>query len=262
MQLESGLRAGIERGELRMLYQPQLDAQTGRVAAMEALVRWRSPEYGLVAPAEFIPVAEETGLIVPLGQWVLATACTQLQVWLDAGFPELRVAVNVSSYQVQRGGLVETVENALRDSRLDPQRLEIEITESALLGNEPQIVETMAGLRAMGVRLALDDFGTGCSSLSHLVQFPIDALKIDQSFVKNIGISQEAEAIAAAVLSMGHHLELEVIAEGVETREQEQFLRERGCNRLQGYLFSEPIEADAMKALLAERGSNRSDRAP
>ncbi len=255
MQLESGLRAGIERGELMLLYQPQLDVRTDRIVSMEALVRWRSLDHGLVSPLEFIPVAEETGLIMPLGEWVLLEACTQIRVWLEAGLPALRVAVNVSSHQVRKGTLLETVERALRASRLDPKRLEIEITESALLGNEPQIVETLTGLRNLGVRLALDDFGTGYSSLSHLVQFPIDALKIDQSFVKNLGVSQQADAIVSAVVSMGHHLKLEVIAEGVETSAQEQFLRDQGCDKLQGYLFSAPVEADAMAALLGKHES-------
>ncbi len=255
MQLETGLRVGIERGELMLHYQPLIDAQSGGIVSMEALVRWRSPDHGLVAPRDFIPLAEETGMIVPLGEWVLRKACSQIGIWREAGLPALRVAVNVSSHQVQKGDLVETVERALRDSRLDPKRLEIEITESALIGDEPQIAETLTRLRKMGVRLALDDFGTGYSSLSHLVQFPIDTLKIDQSFVKNLGISQQADAVIAAVVSMGHHLKLDVTAEGVETMEQEQFLRDQGCDTFQGYLFSRPVEADAMAALLGQKKS-------
>jgi predicted signal transduction protein with EAL and GGDEF domain len=175
MRLESGLRAGIERGELMLHYQPQFDARTGRIISVEALVRWRSPDHGLISPLDFIPLAEETGLIVPVGEWVLRTACAQAQTWHEAGYPDLRVAVNVSSKQVHKEGLIETVERALRDTLLDPAFLEVEITESALIGNEPGVVETLNGLRSIGVGLSLDDFGTGYSSLSHLVEFPISA---------------------------------------------------------------------------------------
>jgi len=250
MQLESGLRSAIGRGELILHYQPQFDAQSGQIVSVEALVRWDSVEHGFISPADFIPLAEESGLIVPLGEWVLRTACAQNRAWHDAGLTPIRVAVNVSSHQVRKGGLVEMVERALRDAPLAAQFLEIEITESALIGNEFDVVETLERLHGMGIRLALDDFGTGYSSLSHLVQFPIDTLKIDQSFVGQIGASPTAEAITSAVLTMGQNLGLEVVAEGVETEQQQQFLNSRGCELIQGYLLSRPIAPRDLENLL------------
>lgn len=255
MHLESGLRAGIERGELTLHYQPQFDAQTGRIVAAEALVRWRSPDYGMIHPADFIPLAEESGLIVPLGEWVLRTACGQARVWRDAGLPEIRIAVNVSSHQVRKGGLLETVERALRHARLDASILEVEITESALIGDAPEVLETLRGLRSMGVRLALDDFGTGYSSLSHLVRFPFDALKIDRCFVNEIGTQGQGNAIIAAVVAMAQRLQLTVTAEGVETPEQREFLRIEGCDLLQGFLTGRPVEPDALEALLRQEAA-------
>ena len=250
MQLETGLRSAIENAGLSLDYQPQIDAYSGEIVSVEALVRWNSNEHGRINPVDFIPVAEESGLIVPLGEWVLRTACAQIRVWHDAGLHGLAVAVNVSSLQLKHGGFVEIVERALRDARLDAEFLEIEITESAMIGDEPKVVETLQRLRGLGLRLALDDFGTGCSSLSHLVEFPITALKIDQSFVKEIGVSQRANAITAAVLAMGHNLGLQVTAEGVESEQQLQFLRARGCDIFQGYLFSSPLAADDLEALV------------
>ncbi len=252
MRLESGLRAGIERGELTLHYQPQFDAKTGRIVAAEALVRWRSPDHGLLQPGDFIPLAEESGLIVPLGEWVLRTACAQTRVWQEAGLPEIRIAVNVSSHQVQKGGLREAVERALRDARLDASLLEIEITESALIDDAPEVVETLSALRGLGVRLALDDFGTGYSSLSHLVRFPFDALKIDRCFVNEIGAEGQGNAIIAAVVAMARRLQLTVTAEGVETAEQQEFLRAEGCDLLQGFLTGRPVEAEVLEVLLRQ----------
>jgi diguanylate cyclase (GGDEF)-like protein len=252
MHLESGLRAAIERGEFTLHYQPQFEAKTGRIVAAEALVRWRSPDHGLLFPDEFIPLAEEFGLIVPLGEWVLRTACGQLSLWREAGLPEIRIAVNVSSHQVHKGGFRETVERALRDARLDASLLEIEITESALIGDAPEVVETLGGLRSMGARLALDDFGTGYSSLSHLMRFPFDALKIDRCFVREIGAEGQGNAAIAAVLAMAQGLQLSVTAEGVETAEQQEFLRAEGCDLIQGFLTGRPVEADALEALLRQ----------
>jgi diguanylate cyclase (GGDEF)-like protein len=252
MHLESGLRAALERGEFTLHYQPQFEAKTGRIVAAEALVRWRSPDHGLLFPDEFIPLAEEFGLIVPLGEWVLRTACGQLSLWREAGLPEIRIAVNVSSHQVHKGGFRETVERALRDARLDASLLEIEITESALIGDAPEVVETLGGLRSMGARLALDDFGTGYSSLSHLMRFPFDALKIDRCFVREIGAEGQGNAAIAAVLAMAQGLQLSVTAEGVETAEQQEFLRAEGCDLIQGFLTGRPVEADALEALLRQ----------
>ena len=248
LRLESGLRNALDRNQMYVEYQPLIAGGTGRVCGAEALLRWTSPEFGSVSPAEFIPVAEESGLIGELGEWVLRTACAQLQRW-RAAHPDLHIAVNVSSHQVRKPGLSGIVEGALRDSGLDPAHLELEITESALLGNEECVVSTLNDLKDMGVRLALDDFGTGFSSLSHLVHFPIDTLKIDQSFVHDIGGPQSGVVIAA-VLAMAHRLQLSVTAEGVETREQEEFLRSEGCDRFQGYRFSRPLSPEAFEALL------------
>ena len=234
-------------------YQPQFDAQTEKIVSVEALVRWRSPDHGFLPPADFIPLAEETGLIVPVGEWVLRTACAQLRAWLESGYPDLRMAVNVSSKQVHRGGLLDTVERALRDTLLEPSFLEVEITESVLIGHEADVVETLTGLRDIGVKLSLDDFGTGYSSLSHLVEFPIDALKIDRSFVNEIGTAGSSDAIISAVLAMAHRLELTVTAEGVETRAQQQFLQAEGCDLLQGFLLSRPVAAEPLEELLEKR---------
>jgi diguanylate cyclase (GGDEF)-like protein/PAS domain S-box-containing protein len=253
LRLESGLRGALERNEIHVEYQPLIDGGTGALSGGEALLRWTSPDFGNVPPAEFIAVAEECGLIAELGEWVLRTACAQVQRW-RATHPKLSVSVNVSSHQVRRPGLPEIVDSALRESRLDPSHLELEITESALLGNEECVVETLGRLKDMGVRLALDDFGTGFSSLSHLVHFPIDTLKIDQSFVQDIG-GPQAGVVIAAVLAMAHRLRLSVTAEGVETREQEEFLRTEGCDRFQGYRFSRPLTPEAFEALLrGQRG--------
>ena len=251
MQLESGLRTAIENQGLTLHYQPLIDAYTGQITSVEALVRWESPDYGVVSPVEFIPVAEESGLIGPLGEWVMRTACAQVRAWHEVGLPQIGVAVNVSYLQLKQPRFVEVVERALRDASLDAQFLEVEITESAVIGNEPGVVETLRRMRGLGLRLALDDFGTGCSSLSDLVKFPITTLKIDQTFVREIGASQQANAITAAVLAMGHNLSLSVTAEGVETELQVQFLRARGCDIFQGYLFSRPLTPDALARFLA-----------
>jgi diguanylate cyclase (GGDEF)-like protein len=255
LELENALRGALERDELVLHYQPQLCVATDRILAVEALVRWSSPEYGMVSPGEFIPLAEETGLIGTLGEWVLRTACFQLRAWQQAELPPLRLAVNVSSHQVMKPGLVELVEQALRDSELAPDCLELEITESAILGDDPCAVETLTELKRRGIRLALDDFGTGYSSLSHLVRFPIDALKIDRSFVKGLGSEGEASAIVAAIVAMAYRLKLIVIAEGVETAEQETLLRTEGCDLLQGFRIARPTDADALTSLLRERGA-------
>jgi diguanylate cyclase (GGDEF)-like protein len=250
LRLETGLRAALKRDELKLHYQPLLDVRTNAVSGVEALARWTSEECGPVPPNEFIPLAEETGLIESLGTWALHTACTQGRAWDRAGLHPLRVNVNISSHQVRKPGTVEIVERVLRESQLDPSRLELEITESALIGDEPGVGETLDGLKRLGIRLALDDFGTGYSSLSYLVRFPIDTLKIDRSFVSRIGADEQAQGIIAAVVAMAHRLNLSVTAEGVETPEQEAFLRAEGCDVLQGYLFSRPIEPDALFTLL------------
>jgi diguanylate cyclase (GGDEF)-like protein len=257
LRIENGLRSALERSELVIHYQPQRSAISGGITGMEALVRWRSEEFGLVKPVEFIPLAEETGIIAPLGEWVIRTACEQAAAWEREGMPPLRLAVNVSSQQMRRPELLDIVERSVRDAGLDPRRLELEITESTLLSDGDSVMHNLQGLRRMGVRLALDDFGTGFSSLSHLVQFPIDTLKIDQSFVKEIGAEGQADAIVGAVVAMAHQLGLNVVAEGVETALQEEFLLSEGCDVLQGFRIGHPLEPERFVATLRGGGSRR-----
>lgn len=250
LNLETGLRGALENDELALHYQPQIDSRSGKIFGVEALLRWQSPDLGLVAPGEFIPLAEESDLILSLGEWALRTACAQQRLWQADGLGETRMAVNVSSRQIRKGGFAETVERILRDTGLDPSTLELEITESAFLGDERNAVETLLQLRSMGLRVALDDFGTGYSSLSHLTRFPIDTLKIDGSFVAQMGEDTQANAVVAAVIAMANRLRLTVIAEGVETAAQEESLREEGCHLVQGFLYSRPVEAAAAEELL------------
>ena len=250
LNLETALRPALENDELALHYQPQIDIRSGKIVGVEALARWQSPDLGLVAPGEFIPLAEESDLILSLGEWALRTACAQQRLWQAGGLGEARMAVNVSSRQVRKGGFAETVERVLQDTGLDPSTLELEITESAFLGDERNAVETLRQLRSMGLRLALDDFGTGYSSLSHLTRFPIDTLKIDGSFVGQMDEDPHANAVVAAVIAMAKRLHLTVIAEGVETAAQEESLREEGCHLVQGFLRSRPVEAAVAEELL------------
>ncbi len=250
LQLEAGLRKALERDEIVLHYQPLHSVATGQVTELEALARWNSEELGAVTPAEFIPIAEETGLIEPLGEWILRTACAQLQQWRRAGLPPVRVAVNVSSLQFREQGMAEMVRRALRDFELDPADLRLELTESALFGDDPNVIQAMRALKELGVGLALDDFGTGYSSLSYLVRFPIDTIKIDRSFVTNVGADPQADAMIAAVVGMARRLGLTVTAEGVETAEQKAFLGAEGCDTLQGYLLGRPVDAAAITEIL------------
>jgi EAL domain-containing protein (putative c-di-GMP-specific phosphodiesterase class I) len=250
LALENSLRYGLERGEFVVYYQPQVDIGSGRIVGMEALVRWQHPERGLVPPAEFIPVAEETGLIVPLGAWVLRTACAQNRAWQDAGLPPMRIAVNLSARQFQFRDLMDTVSQALEETGLDAQFLQLEITEGVAMQDVEFTITMLRELRKMGVQIAMDDFGTGHSSLSYLKRFPINVLKIDQSFVQDLTVDPDDAAIASTVIVMAHNLKLKVIAEGVETEGQLAFLRERQCDEMQGYLFSKPAPAEVVEALL------------
>jgi EAL domain-containing protein (putative c-di-GMP-specific phosphodiesterase class I) len=220
------------------------------VVGAEALLRWQDPELGLIAPARFIPVAEETGLIVPIGQWVLAEVCRQGRVWIDAGLPPLTLAVNLSPLQFRHGDMGSIVAAALAAHQFPAERLELELTESALMEREDDAVDTLIRLRAHGVRLAIDDFGTGYSSLAHLKRFPIDVLKIDRGFVEDIPDGQGDSEIAATIIAMGHTLGFKVLAEGVETDEQLAFLRERGCDLYQGYLRSAAVPAEEFELLV------------
>jgi diguanylate cyclase (GGDEF)-like protein/PAS domain S-box-containing protein len=252
LALENDLRRALERSEFILHYQPQIDLVTGDIIGFEALVRWRHPERAMVPPGEFIPVAEETGMINPLGEWVLHHTCVQAAEWLRAGHPPLQVAVNLSAHQFRREGVAATVARVLKESGLPAARLELEITESAIIHQPEQAIVTFNELSGMGVQLSIDDFGTGYSSLSYLKRFPIDKLKIDQSFVRDIHTDPDDAAIVTAIIAMAHSLGLEVIAEGVETAEQLAFLRTLGCDKAQGYYFSRPLPVHEFAALLLE----------
>jgi EAL domain-containing protein (putative c-di-GMP-specific phosphodiesterase class I)/FixJ family two-component response regulator len=252
LAIENDLRHALEREELLLHFQPQVDMRSGRVAGMEALLRWRHPRLDIVSPIRFVGLAEEMGLIVPIGTWILRTACRQSKVWQEAGLPALRVAVNMSPRQFYLDDIVARVQEALTETGLEPGCLEIELTESLLMTNIEQAVDTLAKLKAMGVRLAIDDFGTGYSSLSYLKRFPIDVLKIDQSFVRDVTINSQDATIVQSIISLAHSLRLQVIAEGVETEAQLAYLQRHGCDEMQGYYFSRPLSADAMTELLQE----------
>jgi len=246
--LENQLRRALENNELFLQYQPQVDLRSGRIVGVEALARWQHPELGVVAPGRFIPLAEKSGLIVPIGRWALATACMQGVAWQSSAAP-VRIGVNVSARQF-RGDLFQTVAAALAASGLDPQWLELELTESLLMEDPDTARATLLKLKGLGVKLAIDDFGSGYSSLSYLRHFPIDRLKIDQTFIRDLGTNSDDAAIAKAIIALGHNMNLRVVAEGVETAEQLAFLRDHGCDVMQGYLYSEPVSAANCLALM------------
>jgi len=252
MKLEIGLRKALERDEFKIVYQPQIDVETGGIIGVEALLRWHHPEWGTISPAEFIPIAEETGLILQIGEWVLHRACRQNKAWQDAGYTPLRMAVNISSRQFQQSDLVERVSRILRETELAPQYLELELTES-IIQDSKYAVAKMHMLKEMGIHLSIDDFGTGYSSLSYLKTFPIHTLKIDQSFTRNIYADPKDASLVETIIAMAHNLDLKVIAEGVETKEQLQFLQQKQCNEAQGYYFSRPISADELAVVLQEQ---------
>jgi diguanylate cyclase (GGDEF)-like protein len=249
LDLETRLRGAAERGDLRLEYQPQVDLASGRIVGFETLARWQDPELGVIAPQRFIPVAEETDLVERIGEWALAAACRQNKAWQDAGLPPLRAAVNVSARHF-RHGVEKTVARVLAETGLDSRYLELEITESSVMECTPESIDTLQKLRALGVRLSIDDFGTGYSSMSYLKRLPIAALKIDRSFVRDIALDSDSQAIVQAIIAMAHSLKLKVIAEGVETAEQLANLRQRGCDQVQGYVFSRPLSAEAFGRLL------------
>ena len=248
--LEKDLRRALDQGEFVLHYQPKVDVATGAVHAMEALVRWRSAERGLVPPNEFIPVAEEIGLIIPLGAWVLREACRQNRAWQLAGLPTMRVAVNLSAYQFAQNNLPEFVAGVLEEAGMAPSCLELEVTESVVMHNPAEAAQILERLHAQGIHISVDDFGTGYSSLSYLKQFRLDTLKIDRSFVRDISSDADDAAIVKSVIALAHSLRLRVIAEGVETDEQLAYLRELGCDQYQGYLSSKPLPADEFEAML------------
>ncbi len=254
LAMENSLRRALERNEFLLHYQPQVDLGSRRIIGMEALLRWRQPE-GLIPPAQFIPIAEEIGLIVPIGEWVLRTACARNKAWQDAGFAPLRVAVNLSARQFRLPNLVAMVRSALGDSGLAAQFLELEITESIAMDHIEETIAKLDELKAMGVSIAMDDFGTGYSSLGYLKRFPIDRLKIDRSFVRDITTDPDDATIAVSIISLAHAMRLGVVAEGVETEAQLAFLRQHGCDEIQGYYFSPPLAQEEFAALLRADGS-------
>lgn len=244
LALENDLRGAIERGEMRLFYQPQVDVNSGELVGAEALIRWQHPSNGFVNPLEFIALAEETGQIYEIGEWVLNTACQQLKQWHLQGFTQMRVAVNISGRQLDRGDLHEVVAEILDKVKLPPASLELEITESTIMENAERVIDTLQTLKSMGVSLAIDDFGTGYSSLSYLRRFPIDLLKVDREFVRDVDVDKVDADIVNAIITLAHALDVKVIAEGVETEAQHQFLRNQGCDFLQGYLYGKPIPSD------------------
>jgi EAL domain-containing protein (putative c-di-GMP-specific phosphodiesterase class I) len=257
LALEHALRRALERNELLLHYQRRVDVRTGALTGAEALLRWRHPEWGLVHPARFIPLAEETGLIVPIGEFVLREACRQGREWLDAGLAPGVLSVNLSARQFRREGLVRQVSRVLVDTGFDPRYLEMELTESTVMHNVEAAIATLQGLKSLGVSLSVDDFGTGYSSLAYLKDLPLDKLKIDRSFVREIGAGEANEGVLAqAIISLGHSLELGVVAEGVETDAQLRFLRKHRCDEGQGFYYGEPAEPAQHAAVLA-RGTAR-----
>ena len=255
MTLENDLRHALERDEVTLHYQPLIDLRTDTVFGVEALVRWQHPERGLIPPDKFLPVAEDTGLIGRLGEWVLRRACLQNREWLAAGFPSLRIAVNLSARQFLEDGLQSSIEGALSQNELDPEDLDLELTEGHLARSVEKSIENLAALKATGIRISIDDFGTGYSSLSHLKRFPIDTLKIDRSFVQDISSDSGDTAIATAIIALARSLDLDVIAEGVETEGQLAVLRELGCDAVQGYLLARPMAPEPCARWFAERHS-------
>ncbi|PPD38095.1 MAG: diguanylate cyclase [Methylobacter sp.] len=251
-RIESALRHAIGRDELELHYQPQVDVESGRIIGMEALLRWHNPELGPISPAEFIPIAEDTGLIGDIGEWVLLTACSQGKRWADMGFDGLRLAVNVSAFQFRKKDFAVAVRRILAASGIPPGMLELEITESAMMDKIDEVITALDELYTLDIGISIDDFGTGYSSLSRLKKLPISVLKIDRSFVNDVTINTDDAAIAIAIITLGHSLRLRVIAEGVETQDQLAFLVRHGCDEIQGYLFSKPVPVDEFTALLHE----------
>ena len=254
--VESELRSALDKNELQLYYQPTIDLESGTIVGAEALMRWRHPELGLVSPDQFIPTAEASGLIIPMGRWALGEACRQAKAWQDAGLPAIPIAVNVSALQFRAAGFLEDILSFLQESQLSSRYLELELTESALMVDVAAATPLLEVLRGKGLILKLDDFGTGPSSLSYLQRCPVDVLKIDRSFVADIAPSAQDAPLVRAVIAMGKSLGCRVVAEGVETQQQFEFLRAERCDEGQGYHFSRPVDAAAFGKLLTNRVIN------
>ncbi|HUP95871.1 MAG TPA: EAL domain-containing protein [Burkholderiales bacterium] len=252
LTLEAKLHRALERSEFSLYYQPKIDVATGAIIGVEALMRWRHPELGLVSPGDFIPLAEETGLIIPIGEWVLATACAEIRGWLQDGLAAVPIAVNISAKQFRQQDICATVTRVLREFDVPARLLEIEITESTAMHHAEATIATLRNLKALGLSIAIDDFGTGYSSLSYLKRFPIDSLKIDRSFVTGLPGNADDAPIAQAIITMAHALRLKVVAEGVENDAQREFLAANGCDEMQGYYYSRPVPADECTRLIRE----------
>jgi EAL domain-containing protein (putative c-di-GMP-specific phosphodiesterase class I) len=250
LRLEAELRRAVERNQFALHYQPKVDMASRQITGVEALLRWTHPELGQIAPAQFIPLAEETGLIVPIGRWVLREACAQNMAWQRRGLLPVSMAINLSPRQFADEHLLRDIDEALAASGMSPVLLQIEVTESMVMRNVARAVHVLDAIQSRGIRLAIDDFGTGYSSMSLMKQFPIDTIKIDRSFVRDLPHDSEDQAIAQAIISMGKALGMTIIAEGVETLEQEAFLRDHDCDEMQGYLFSKPLPAKELGHLL------------
>ncbi|MDX8396978.1 MAG: EAL domain-containing protein, partial [Mariprofundaceae bacterium] len=249
-ELEAQLRHAIENDEFEVVYQPQVNVQTGSLRGMEALLRWNNAELGMVSPAEFIPVAEEVGLIVPIGKWVLRTACAQCKAWRDQGYPKLLVAVNLSSRQFCEPNFLNMLIEVIFETKISPRQLELELTEGIIMKSDTATVRTLNEINECGVHLSVDDFGTGYSSMSYLKRFPLDKLKIDKSFIDNLTTDSDDEAIVTAIISLSKSLKLTVVAEGVELEEQRQWLKANGCDVIQGYFYSKPLSADKFEQFM------------
>lgn len=253
LQLVNALRHALERNELQLHYQPQISTHNGNIIGAEALLRWNHPEFGMISPAEFIPIAEDSGQIIQIGEWVLRTAVRQMKEWKDSGLDSMIIAVNLSAVQFQQKNLIKLVTAILDEAQLPHEYLELELTEAITMNDPQSAINIMNKLHEHGIRMSIDDFGTGYSSLSYLKQFKVYKLKIDQSFIRNIANDTEDQAIVKAIIDMAKSLGMQTIAEGVETAEQLAFLRQHKCNEIQGYYYSKPIPADQFSQFFKER---------
>ena len=251
--LEAALRDAVERDEFTLHYQPKVDVASGRICALEALLRWDRPGYGAVSPAVFVPVLESLGLIVPVGRWVIETVCRQIATWQREDIGAVEVAVNVSGHQLIEGDLIADIGLILEQTGVQAHWLEVELTEGSLMDNTQHTIASLQRLRAKGVKIAIDDFGTGYSSLAYLRRFPIDTLKIDIAFIREVTTNPQDAAITRTIIELAHNLKLRVVAEGVETQDQMAFLKEAGCDQIQGYLFSRPLPVESLERLLRQQ---------